>query len=125
MSSDSSRSWIDAAADLALENHRRHKAPDEPVICASGVSPSGPIHLGNLREVLGIGSSDEGLHARIASREIHDTDAQGDDTEGRHDDGDFLPGGGAPPDFFQFRKTFVHDGITFAFLRVEYSEGWR
>lgn len=52
MSSDSSRSWIDAAADLALENHRRHKAPDEPVICASGVSPSGPIHLGNLREVL-------------------------------------------------------------------------
>lgn len=51
MSTDAPLTWIDAAADLAIENHRRHKSPDEPIICASGVSPSGPIHLGNLREI--------------------------------------------------------------------------
>jgi lysyl-tRNA synthetase class 1 len=26
-------------------------APGKPIVCASGISPSGPIHLGNLREV--------------------------------------------------------------------------
>jgi lysyl-tRNA synthetase class 1 len=51
MTTDAPLTWIDAAADLAIENHQRHKAPGEPIICASGVSPSGPIHLGNLREI--------------------------------------------------------------------------
>ena len=27
-------------------------APGAPVVCASGISPSGPIHMGNLREIL-------------------------------------------------------------------------
>ena len=46
------RSWIDEAADLALENHRHNKPEGGPLVCASGASPSGPVHLGNLREVL-------------------------------------------------------------------------
>lgn len=51
MSSDA-RSWIDEAADLALDNHRHNKPDGGPIICASGASPSGPVHLGNLRELL-------------------------------------------------------------------------
>jgi lysyl-tRNA synthetase, class I len=38
------------ADDVMAEAARR--APGKPIICASGLSPSGPIHLGNLREVL-------------------------------------------------------------------------
>jgi lysyl-tRNA synthetase, class I len=37
-------------ADVAAEAARR--APDKPIVVASGLSPSGPIHLGNLREVM-------------------------------------------------------------------------
>jgi len=40
--------WVLQAADtvLAFVGERR------PIVCASGISPSGPIHLGNLREVM-------------------------------------------------------------------------
>lgn len=40
---------------LAQEVEARVGAPDaarRPIVCASGISPSGPIHMGNLREVL-------------------------------------------------------------------------
>lgn len=43
-------SWIQRAADSAIEH--AHRAGAKKIVCASGVSPSGPIHLGNLREVM-------------------------------------------------------------------------
>lgn len=43
--------WVTRAADdVVADAERRH--PGKPVTCASGISPSGPIHLGNLREVM-------------------------------------------------------------------------
>jgi lysyl-tRNA synthetase class 1 len=43
--------WVSRLADEVLAEARR-RAPGKPVVCASGLSPSGPIHLGNLREVM-------------------------------------------------------------------------
>lgn len=43
-------SWIQRAADAAIE--QAHRTGVKKIVCASGVSPSGPIHLGNLREVM-------------------------------------------------------------------------
>ncbi len=43
--------WVTRAADDAVRHHERSGA-DGPVTCSSGVSPSGPVHLGNLRELL-------------------------------------------------------------------------
>ncbi|MDO5699823.1 MAG: lysine--tRNA ligase [Dermatophilus congolensis] len=43
--------WVDRLADEVIADaQRRH--PGTPIVCASGLSPSGPIHLGNLREVM-------------------------------------------------------------------------
>ncbi|MFJ2778227.1 lysine--tRNA ligase [Kitasatospora sp. NPDC087315] len=42
--------WVAAAADQVIaEGKRRGGAP---LVCASGISPSGPVHLGNLREIM-------------------------------------------------------------------------
>ncbi|WP_420824905.1 lysine--tRNA ligase [Streptomyces coryli] len=43
--------WVSRFADEVIEEAER-RAPGKPVVCASGLSPSGPIHLGNLREVM-------------------------------------------------------------------------
>jgi lysyl-tRNA synthetase, class I len=47
--------WDDAVADRVVAHVRVVAAaeiePAHPIVCASGISPSGPIHLGNLREV--------------------------------------------------------------------------
>lgn len=43
-------SWVQRAADAAVEHALRRGGP--PIVCASGVSPSGPIHLGNMREIM-------------------------------------------------------------------------
>jgi len=43
--------WVTRAADDAVRHHERTGA-DGPVTCSSGISPSGPVHLGNLREFL-------------------------------------------------------------------------
>ncbi|MBA3233580.1 MAG: lysine--tRNA ligase, partial [Propionibacteriales bacterium] len=40
--------WVTQAADLIVAAAPR----DAEITCASGISPSGPIHLGNLREIL-------------------------------------------------------------------------
>jgi lysyl-tRNA synthetase, class I len=40
--------WVSHAADQAIQ----HAGEGNLVTCASGISPSGPIHLGNLREFL-------------------------------------------------------------------------
>jgi lysyl-tRNA synthetase, class I len=43
--------WVArTAADVIAEADRRH--PGEPPTCASGISPSGNVHLGNLRELM-------------------------------------------------------------------------
>ncbi|MEZ0066883.1 lysyl-tRNA synthetase class 1 [Streptacidiphilus sp. MAP12-20] len=43
--------WVAEAADRVMAEGRRRQA-DAPLVCASGISPSGPIHLGNLREIM-------------------------------------------------------------------------
>lgn len=43
--------WVSRFADEVIAEAER-RAPGEPIVCASGLSPSGPIHLGNLREVM-------------------------------------------------------------------------
>jgi lysyl-tRNA synthetase class 1 len=43
--------WVArTAASVIAEGERRH--PGEPPTCASGISPSGSVHLGNLRELM-------------------------------------------------------------------------
>jgi lysyl-tRNA synthetase, class I len=43
--------WVArTAAEVRAEGERRH--PGEVPTCASGISPSGPVHLGNLRELM-------------------------------------------------------------------------
>lgn len=43
--------WVSRFADEVIAEAER-RAPGKPIVCASGISPSGPIHLGNLREVM-------------------------------------------------------------------------
>jgi lysyl-tRNA synthetase class 1 len=43
--------WVSRFADDVITESER-RAPGKPVVVASGLSPSGPIHLGNLREVM-------------------------------------------------------------------------
>jgi lysyl-tRNA synthetase, class I len=43
--------WVSRIADEVIAEAAR-RAPGKPVVVASGLSPSGPIHLGNLREVM-------------------------------------------------------------------------
>jgi lysyl-tRNA synthetase class 1 len=43
--------WVSRFADEVVAEAER-RSPGKPVVCASGLSPSGPVHLGNLREVM-------------------------------------------------------------------------
>lgn len=43
--------WVSRFADQVIDEAKR-RASGGPIVCASGLSPSGPIHLGNLREVM-------------------------------------------------------------------------
>src|SRR5919202_2485204 len=43
--------WVSRFADEVVEESEG-RAPGKPVVVTSGLSPSGPIHLGNLREVM-------------------------------------------------------------------------
>jgi lysyl-tRNA synthetase class 1 len=43
--------WVSRMADEVIEAAAR-RSPGTGIVCASGLSPSGPIHLGNLREVM-------------------------------------------------------------------------
>ena len=43
--------WVSAFADETIAEADRRSITG-PIVCASGLSPSGPIHLGNLREVM-------------------------------------------------------------------------
>jgi lysyl-tRNA synthetase class 1 len=70
--------WVTRTADMALR-HARSTTPDgelpDLVTCASGISPSGPIHLGNLREFLTVHFVAEEIRSRgIAVRHLHSWD---------------------------------------------------
>ena len=43
--------WVTRLADEVVAE-ARHRGIDGPIVCASGISPSGPIHLGNFRELI-------------------------------------------------------------------------
>ena len=43
--------WVARLANEVIEAGDR-RFPGRQIVCASGISPSGPIHLGNLREVM-------------------------------------------------------------------------
>jgi lysyl-tRNA synthetase, class I len=49
--SSSEADWVARLADDVIAEAER-RAPGRKIICASGISPSGPIHLGNLREIM-------------------------------------------------------------------------
>ena len=44
--------WVTRAADEAIGHAHGLHGEDHVITCASGASPSGPIHLGNLREFI-------------------------------------------------------------------------
>ncbi|WP_130799332.1 lysine--tRNA ligase [Streptomyces otsuchiensis] len=51
MAAGAETDWVSRSADEVIAEAER-RAPGKPIVCASGLSPSGPIHLGNLREVM-------------------------------------------------------------------------
>ncbi|GAA3750089.1 lysine--tRNA ligase [Streptomyces tremellae] len=51
MAQSTETDWVSRFADDVIAESQR-RAPGKPVVVASGLSPSGPIHLGNLREVM-------------------------------------------------------------------------
>ncbi|MFI5839603.1 lysine--tRNA ligase [Catenuloplanes sp. NPDC051500] len=51
MAAGSDVDWVNRFADEVIAEAAR-RAPGKPIVCASGLSPSGPVHLGNLREVM-------------------------------------------------------------------------
>ena len=60
--------WVTRAADEAI----RHAGPDKVVTVSSGISPSGPVHLGNLREVLTVHFvADEIARRGVPVRHLH------------------------------------------------------
>ncbi len=60
--------WVTRAADDA----QRHAGEGKPVTCSSGVSPSGPVHLGNLREFLTVHFVADELRRRgVPVRHLH------------------------------------------------------
>jgi len=60
--------WVTRAADDAL----RHAREGETITCSSGASPSGPVHLGNLREFLTVHFVADELRRRgLPVRHLH------------------------------------------------------
>jgi lysyl-tRNA synthetase class 1 len=70
-----SKAWIEQTADKVEEFVRNKKDETSKIICASGISPSGPIHLGNLREIITVHLITEELRRRGRDAEhIHSWD---------------------------------------------------
>ena len=59
-----SRHWIEQVADKVEQQVYQRKGEGANIVCASGISPSGPIHLGNLREVMTVHLVSEELRSR-------------------------------------------------------------
>ncbi|HTI15471.1 MAG TPA: lysine--tRNA ligase [Dictyobacter sp.] len=56
--------WLTKIADRIEANVRQEKGENATIVTASGISPSGPIHLGNLREVMTVHLVSEELRSR-------------------------------------------------------------
>lgn len=56
--------WVTKISDRVEQIIRRTKGEHASIVCASGISPSGPIHLGNLREIMTVHLVTEELKAR-------------------------------------------------------------
>ena len=70
-----SKSWIEQTADRVEDFARQQKGEGARIVCASGISPSGPIHLGNLREIFTVHLIVEELRRRGRDAEhIHSWD---------------------------------------------------
>ena len=59
-----STSWVHSIADRMERRVDQASPARSRIVCASGVSPSGPIHLGNLREVMTVHLVAEELRRR-------------------------------------------------------------
>jgi lysyl-tRNA synthetase class 1 len=72
------RDWVTRAADDAIRHARQQHGEDlagHVITCASGASPSGPIHLGNLREFLTVHFVAEEIRRRgLPVRHLHSWD---------------------------------------------------
>jgi lysyl-tRNA synthetase class 1 len=67
--------WVTRAADDAIRHAHELYGEDHVITCASGASPSGPIHLGNLREFLTVHFVAEEIKRRgIPARHLHSWD---------------------------------------------------
>jgi len=67
--------WVTRAADDAIRHAEQSGAGDRVITCASGASPSGPVHLGNLREFLTVHFVAEEIRRRgIPVRHLHSWD---------------------------------------------------
>ena len=67
--------WVTRAADDAIRHAHETGGADRRITCASGASPSGPIHLGNLREFITPHFVAEEIRRRgIAVRHLHSWD---------------------------------------------------
>ena len=67
--------WVTRAADAAIRHARDSGRPDRQITCASGASPSGPVHLGNLREFLTVHFVAEEIRRRgVPVRHLHSWD---------------------------------------------------
>lgn len=62
--------WIKRVADQVERNAANKKGPEAEIICASGISPSGVIHLGNLREIITVHLVQEEL-LRRGKKAVH------------------------------------------------------
>lgn len=58
------KTWIEQTADAVEKFAVERKGPHSKIICASGISPSGPIHVGNLREAITVHLVTEELKLR-------------------------------------------------------------
>lgn len=56
--------WVARISDRVEQHARQHKGEQGTIICASGLSPSGTVHLGNLREIMTVHLVAEELRAR-------------------------------------------------------------
>ena len=56
--------WVSKVADRVEASVRQRKGENATIVCASGISPSGPVHLGNLREPMTVHLVAEELRGR-------------------------------------------------------------
>ena len=67
--------WVTRAADQAIRHAGDSLTGDRVITCASGASPSGPVHLGNMREFMTVHFvADEIKRRGIPARHLHSWD---------------------------------------------------